>query len=179
MDAPAVVVAYDQRWPQLFESLRARVDAVLGGIPHVTVHVGSTAVPGLDAKPIIDLDVVVPGPAVVADTVAALAGAGWRHEGDLGIAGREAFRPPPSAAYHHLYVVTEHSQAYRDHLDLRDYLRSHPAEAARYAALKRKLAPLLQADREAYLSGKAGLIAELLSAARRGGPGCPDARQPR
>jgi GrpB-like predicted nucleotidyltransferase (UPF0157 family) len=63
--------------------------------------------------------------------------------------------------------VTAPSQAYRDHLDLRDYLRSHPAAAARYAALKYELAPLLTTDRAAYVAGKADLIAELLALARK------------
>ena len=157
----------DPRWPQLFERLAARVDAALESVPHETVHVGSTAVPGLAARPIIDLDAVVPAPAV-ADAVAALAVAGWQPEGDLGIANREAFRPLPGEPYHHLYVVTAGSQAYRDHLDLRDYLRGHPAAAARYAARKHQLAPLLATDRTAYVTGKADLITELLALARRG-----------
>lgn len=163
---PAVVTPYDPRWPRVFERLRARVDAALAGIEHACVHVGSTAVPGLDAKPIIDLDVAVPDEAGGTAAAGALAAAGWQPQGDLGVAGREAFWPPPGEVYHHLYVVAEASQAYRDHVDLRDYLRSHPAEAARYAALKRQLAPLLATDRAAYVNGKSGLIAELLSRAR-------------
>jgi GrpB-like predicted nucleotidyltransferase (UPF0157 family) len=59
---PVVVVAYDPQWPRQFERLRGQVDAALAGVEHVTVHIGSTAVPGLDAKPIIDLDVVVADP---------------------------------------------------------------------------------------------------------------------
>jgi GrpB-like predicted nucleotidyltransferase (UPF0157 family) len=75
-------LTYDPHWPQLFERLRAVVDAALDGIPHETVHVGSTAVPGLAARPIIDLDAVVPARQVTA-AVAALAAAGWQPEGDL------------------------------------------------------------------------------------------------
>jgi GrpB-like predicted nucleotidyltransferase (UPF0157 family) len=67
----------------------------------------------------------------------------------------------------HLYVVTCGSQAHRDHIDLRDYLREHPSEAARYAELKHQLAPLLSADRAAYTEGKSNLITELLARARR------------
>ena len=89
----------------LFSELRDRVDAALAGVAHVTEHVGSTAVPGLDAKPVIDLDVVVPGDAAVGPAIETLAAAGWRHQGDLGITGREAFAPPADAVYHHLYVV--------------------------------------------------------------------------
>jgi GrpB-like predicted nucleotidyltransferase (UPF0157 family) len=166
MDAPAVVVPYDPRWPEVFDALRDRADAALAGIAHVTEHVGSTAVPGLDAKPIVDLDVVVPDAAGVGPAVAALAAAGWEHEGDLGIAGREAFRPPADTVYHHLYVVVAGRPAHRDHVDLRDYLRAHPGEAARYGGLKRRLAGLLATDRAAYADGKTKMITELLRQAR-------------
>lgn len=126
-----MVTAYDPRWPALFEALRDRADAALTGVAHVTEHVGSTAVPGLDAKPIIDLDVVVPDKAAARAAVKALADAGWQHEGDLGITGREAFQPHGDAVYHHLYVVVAGSRPHRDHIDLRDFLRTHPAHAAR------------------------------------------------
>jgi GrpB-like predicted nucleotidyltransferase (UPF0157 family) len=164
---PAGVAAYDPQWPQQFEKLRSRIDSALAGVRHITVHIGSTAVPGLDAKPIIDLDVVVADQAAVAEAISSLAAAGWQHEGDLGVPGREAFRPPASTIYHHLYLVTRGSQAHRDHMDLRDFLRAHPGEAARYARLKHQLAPLVQTDRTAYVTGKANLIAELLTQARQ------------
>ena len=167
MDVPSAVVAYDPRWPGLFRQLRGRVDAALAGVAHVTEHVGSTAVPGLDAKPVIDLDVVVPDGATVGAAVRALAADGWRHQGDLGIKSREAFQPPGDAVYHHLYVVVAGSQPHRDHIDLRDYLRTHPAQAARYGDLKRRLAPLLKTDRSAYGEGKAEMIGEFLRQARR------------
>jgi GrpB-like predicted nucleotidyltransferase (UPF0157 family) len=167
VNIPAVVVAYDPQWPRQFERLRRQVDTALAGVEHVMVHIGSTAVPGLGAKPIIDLDVVVADQAAVAAAIGALAAAGWQHEGDLGVPGRDAFQPPPSTLYHHLYVVAHGSQAHRDHVDLRDFLRAHPGEAARYATLKHQLGPLLQTDRTAYVTGKADMIAELLTQARR------------
>lgn len=164
--SPADVVPYDSRWPELFADLRKRSDAALDGIDHATEHVGSTSVPGLDAKPVIDMDVVVADRAGVQAAIAALEAAGWRHQGDQGIAGREAFQPPGDAIYHHLYVVVAGSKPHRDHVDLRDYLRAHPGEAARYAKLKHGLAPLLATDRPAYAGGKAELISELLRLAR-------------
>jgi len=159
-------VAYDPGWPGLFRELRDRVDAVLAGVAHMTEHVGSTAVPGLDAKPVIDVDVVVPGDAAVGPAIRALAAAGWRHQGDLGITGREAFAPPADAVYHHLYVVVAGSQPHRDHVDLREFLRARPGQAARYGDLKRRLAGLLTADRLAYSEGKAEMIAGFLRQAR-------------
>jgi GrpB-like predicted nucleotidyltransferase (UPF0157 family) len=74
--------------------------------------------------------------------------------------------PPADAIYHHLYVVVAGSQPHRDHIDLRDYLRTHPAQAARYGGLKRRLAVLLKTDRSAYSKGKAEMISEFLRQAR-------------
>jgi GrpB-like predicted nucleotidyltransferase (UPF0157 family) len=166
VDVPAVVVTYDPGWPGLFSELRDRVDTALAGVAHVSGHVGSTAVPGLDAKPVIGLDVVVPDDAAVGPAIGALAAAGWRHQGDLGVTGREAFVPPAGSIYHHLYVVVAGSQPHRDHVDLRDFLRGHPGQAARYGELKHRLAGLLAADRRAYSEGKAEMITELLCRAR-------------
>ncbi len=167
MNVPAVVAAYNPGWPGLFRQLRDRVDAALASVVHVTEHVGSTAVPGLDAKPIIDLDVVVLDDAAAGAAVKALAAAGWQHQGNLGITGREAFLPPPDAVYHHLYTVVAGSQPHRDHIDLRDFLRTHPVQAARYGSLKHRLAVLLDTDRSAYSDGKAEMISDLLRQARR------------
>ncbi len=167
MNVPAVVAAYNPGWPGLFRQLRDRVDAALASVVHVTEHVGSTAVPGLDAKPIIDLDVVVLDDAAAGAAVKALAAAGWQHQGNLGITGREAFLPPPDAVYHHVYTVVAGSQPHRDHIDLRDFLRTHPVQAARYGSLKHRLAVLLDTDRSAYSDGKAEMISDLLRQARR------------
>ena len=71
-----------------------------------------------------------------------------------------------SSLYNHLYVVVAGNEPHRDHMDLRDFLRTHPAEAARYGALKRQLAPLLAADRPVYADGKAEMITEFLRLAR-------------
>jgi GrpB-like predicted nucleotidyltransferase (UPF0157 family) len=174
MEVPAVVSEYDPRWPEAFERLRDRLDAALAGVAHATEHVGSTAVRGLAAKPIIDVDVVVGDETAVGMAVKALAAAGWQHEGNLGIKGREAFLPPADAAYHHLYLVVAGSRPHRDHIDLRDFLRSHPGHAARYAALKRKLAVLLETDRAAYARGKEDMITEFLRMSRGAGPSSDD-----
>jgi GrpB-like predicted nucleotidyltransferase (UPF0157 family) len=162
-----VVVAYDPGWPGLFQRLGDRIDAALTGVAHITEHVGSTAVPGLAAKPVIDVDVVVPDQTAADAATGALAAAGWQHQGDLGITGREAFVPPADAVYHHLYVVVARSQPHRDHIDFRDFLRGHPGHAARYGELKRQLAVLLETDREAYIQGKADMITGFLRLARR------------
>ncbi|GAA0936914.1 GrpB family protein [Kribbella koreensis] len=163
MRAPAEVVPYDERWPDWFDQIQVVLEGLLDGLSYEIEHVGSTAVPGLAAKPIIDIDVVVPSPDEVPAAVAALVSGGYEHQGDLGIAGREAFGLPAEVArYHHLYVVVDGNKAHRDHVMLRDRLRVDPEALARYAALKRELAPLLLTDRSAYVDGKSALIGELL-----------------
>jgi GrpB-like predicted nucleotidyltransferase (UPF0157 family) len=162
----AVVVDYDECWPHDFATIRAHLWPAVVGIASGIEHVGSTAVPALAAKPVIDVDVVVPNTNRIRPAIAALESLGHKHEGDLGIAGREAFTSAPGFPEHHLYVVVSGSPAHRDHVDLRDYLRAHPAQAQRYAAEKRRLAHLLQTDRRAYVTGKAWLVREILHAAR-------------
>jgi GrpB-like predicted nucleotidyltransferase (UPF0157 family) len=142
----------------------------VAGVAEAVEHVGSTAVPGLAAKPVIDIDVVVPDAAGVAPAVAGLTAAGYEHRGDQGIPGREAFAGGERLPEHHLYVVVRDSPPHRDHVDLRDHLRRRPDAVLRYAAEKRRLAPLLVTDREAYVEGKAWLVRELLGEARRTEP---------
>jgi len=81
----------------MFERLRERLDSALADLAHVIEHVGSTSVPGLDAKPIIDVDVVVADESSVAPAIKALAAVGWRHQADLGSeAGRRSCRRLPA-----------------------------------------------------------------------------------
>lgn len=168
MIVPAEVVDYDPVWPSWFAEIREHLTPFLAEVPHVCEHVGSTAVPGLAAKPIIDIDIVVASPDLVPLVIGRLAKAGYRHEGDQGIPGREAFALPPDAVhYHHLYVVVDGNKAHQDHVVLRDHLRADAADRERYAARKRELAHLLTTDRTAYVSGKGALVEELI--ARAGG----------
>jgi len=166
VERAAVVVDYDERWPSAFEAVRSHLWPAVESIAVRIEHVGSTAVPGLAAKPVIDVDVVLSDEAAVPRAVAALEALGHQHLGDLGIRGREAFSPVPGLPEHHLYIVVLDSPPHRDHVDLRDHLRSHPDQARRYAAEKQRLAPLLATDRDAYVNGKAWLVRELLAQAR-------------
>jgi GrpB-like predicted nucleotidyltransferase (UPF0157 family) len=125
-------------------------------------HVGSTAVPGLAAKPIIDIDVVLISATDFSRVIAKLAAAGYEHRGDLGVAGREAFRAPPTDLPHHLYVFPSSSPEYARQISFRDYLRTHPADARRYASLKRERAREFGDDREAYTQAKSEFIGDIV-----------------
>jgi GrpB-like predicted nucleotidyltransferase (UPF0157 family) len=126
-------------------------------------HVGSTSVPGLAAKPIIDLDIVVADRAAVAAAIEVLAGLGYEHLGDLGVKDREAFRRPPGSERHNLYVCPAGGEGLRNHLAVRDHLRSHPGAVAEYAALKQRLA-MESPDIDAYVIAKTDLIISFLRA---------------
>ncbi len=168
MPEPIVVADYDPAWPAAFERIAAVVWPAVAAVALRIEHVGSTAVPGLAAKPIIDVDVVVASERHIATVIASLATLGYRWEGDLGVIGREAFCAPEHLAVpaHHLYAVVEDGRPYADHWLLRDLLREDPDARARYAALKARNAALAGADLDRYVALKAAVVAELLTRAR-------------
>jgi GrpB-like predicted nucleotidyltransferase (UPF0157 family) len=153
---------YDPRWPAQYARFAARIERVLGALAARVEHVGSTAVPGLAAKPVIDLDVVVAREADRQEAIRRLADLGYEHEGDLGITGREAFRPPAGEARHHLYLMTAGAAELGRHLAFRDALRADPTLRDAYAALKRSLAERFPRDRAAYATGKSEFIAKVV-----------------
>jgi GrpB-like predicted nucleotidyltransferase (UPF0157 family) len=167
---PVVVAPYDPAWPATFARIRERIAPALGELAVGIEHVGSTAVPGLDAKPIVDLDVVVRPEQDLAVVVERLAALGYEHLGDLGILEREAFRAPAGddLPRHHLYVCPAGSAALSAHLILRDELRADPETASEYGALKRDLAARYHADRDAYTEGKTHFITAVLLRVRDG-----------
>ena len=163
-----VVVEYDPAWVETFERVRDTVWRVVHDVALSVEHVGSTAVPGLWAKPIVDVDVVVRDEAAVALAITRLATIGYGHRPEIGLTGREAFEAPrgdPSLAPHHLYVCPRGSVALRNHLAVRDHLRAFPASTRAYGALKRRLAREHQHDIDAYVAGKTDFVLAILRAA--------------
>ncbi len=164
---PVEVVDYDPTWPAQFDGIAGRVRAAFADGSLLAVeHVGSTAVPGLAAKPIIDLNVIVPAREDIPEAIARLAMLGYVHEGDKGIVGREAFRWPPETARHHLYVCACDNAEGQRQVAFRDYLRANPDEARRYGTLKRELAVRFRRDRTGYTEGKTEYVLSVLEKAR-------------
>ena len=157
-----VVVDYDPAWPAVFERLRARIWPVVRDVALEIEHMGSTSVPGLAAKPIIDMSVVVASAAEVPLAIERLATLGYEHMGDLGIAGREAFNNPDGLPAHHLYLCPRDSLGLANPLAVRDYLRSHPQTAREYGDLKKLLAREFPRDIISYVDGKTDLILGIL-----------------
>jgi GrpB-like predicted nucleotidyltransferase (UPF0157 family) len=148
-----VIVEYDPTWPDEFECLRTRVADAVGDAAVAIEHVGSTAVPGLAAKPLIDMVVVVE-PHHMQTAVKRLVAIGYVHQGNLGVEGREAFGVPEDERRHHLYVSPTDSEELRAQLAFRDRLRANPELAAKYEGLKRELAMRFRDDREGYTDAK-------------------------
>lgn len=162
-DEPVRIVPYDLAWPERFEQERAALtdaigDWVVGGIHHV----GSTAVPGLDAKPVIDILAGVAdlnGSRPCFDRLATLRYVYSPYRGDE---MHWFCKPSPSRRTHHLHLVPTDSARFHDELAFRDYLRAHLDVAGEYATLKRRLAVEFRHDREAYTSAKTDFIRETL-----------------
>ncbi|HEV8065729.1 MAG TPA: GrpB family protein [Acidimicrobiales bacterium] len=166
-----VVTDYDARWPGWFEQLSAFIWPAVQDVAERIEHVGSTSVPGLAAKPVIDLDIVVAGQDHVRPVIDRLQTIGYRWRGDLGVEGRQAFsrRAAPGAPElpeHHLYLVVEDNRAHQDHWLLRDLLRRDGEARALYADLKRHNAEVAECDMDFYVAAKAELVAQLLTRAR-------------
>jgi GrpB-like predicted nucleotidyltransferase (UPF0157 family) len=156
-----IVVDYDPHWPRLFETLRSSIWSAVADIVISIEHVGSTAVPGLAAKPVIDIDVVVPEEAVAVGIVR-LTALGYQHRGDHGVPKREAFRSPNGSPRHHLYLCPSSSPALAYHLAIRDYLRTHPSDARAYGELKKRLALEFAHDSIGYVEAKTRFLVAIL-----------------
>jgi GrpB-like predicted nucleotidyltransferase (UPF0157 family) len=167
MASPTVVVVdYDEEWPRLFDDLRARTWPVVADVAVRIEHVGSTSVPGLAAKPIIDMTVVVTGRGDVPPTIERLATLGYRHRGNLGIEEREAFDNRDDLPRHNLYLCPEGTIGLVNQVAVRDYLRARPDAARQYGELKKELARRFPDDIDSYVFGKTDFI---LDALRRAG----------
>jgi len=157
------VVDYDPAWPVQFCQIRDKVWPVVSDVAVGVEHVGSTSVPGLAAKPVIDLDIVIPSRNELPLARAGLGRLGYEYQGDLGIEERYAFRAPPGERPHNLYVCCRQSVSLFNHIALRDHLRTHPSDVASYSALKRRLAEQFPQDIGRYIEGKSEFILSILA----------------
>lgn len=158
-----IVLPYCERWEQDFAQIRDELQKALGPLALTIEHVGSTAVRGLSAKPIIDIDIVIRDYSLFDAAVSALQEIGYFHEGDLGIAEREAFgyEGKDHLQKHHLYVCPENSAELKRHIAFRDYLRAHPEAVKEYSRIKEEGARLFPNDIEKYIEHKAPFIRKI------------------
>jgi GrpB-like predicted nucleotidyltransferase (UPF0157 family) len=160
------VVDYDPAWPERFEGLRAEYAAALAaaGVPVVAIeHVGSTSVPGLAAKPIVDIDIVVQAGDVAAAS-GVLISLGFTPLGDLGVPQRWAFRAPERLARTNTYVIVDGCLSLRNHLGVREVLRADRGLRDEYAAVKKEAGARLD-DIDEYVEAKNDIVLRILAAA--------------
>jgi GrpB-like predicted nucleotidyltransferase (UPF0157 family) len=163
-DAPVEIVPYSPEWPQLFESEARLLLATLGPwLAGEVQHVGSTAVPGLSAKPIIDIVAPVRSLAEAAACIDPLRSLGYCYSPYKPEEMLWFCKPSPERRTHHLHVMAAASSALRERLAFRDALRRSPALASEYELLKIRLAGTYAHDREAYTQAKAPFIESVLS----------------
>jgi GrpB-like predicted nucleotidyltransferase (UPF0157 family) len=164
---PLQVVRYNQTWPHLFEALGGRIRVALGDIAIRIDHIGSTSVVGLDAKPIIDVQISVAALEPVDAFRPGLGACGFVWRSDNPELTKRCFREQTGQRRTHLHVRRSGSFDEQLALLFRDYLRTHPDSCATYAAVKHSLAHLLVSDRTAYVDGKEPFIWDTLRQADR------------
>lgn len=157
-----VVVPYDAAWPQLFVEESARISAAIAPLALRLEHTGSTAVPGLAAKPVLDILAGYDDPAQRMRLVRALVDAGYDHRGPQGVPEREFFRRGTPRSYH-VHMVVTGGIFWREHQTFRDALRADPALRDEYAALKYDLMRRHPTDRESYIEGKTSFVRTALA----------------
>ena len=158
------LVAYQLDWERAFLEEQARLRETLGGAVLDVQHIGSTAVPGLLAKPVLDIGVAVWDFDEAFTLIEPLEMLGYRYRGEYGIArGHYFVKGLPRT--HHLHMLEERSLEWRNHLLFRDYLRTYTETAATYQALKMQLAERFPGDRDAYTEGKHAFIQDILNRA--------------
>jgi GrpB-like predicted nucleotidyltransferase (UPF0157 family) len=162
-----VIVPYDPDWPQLFSELGAALRRTLGSVALRIDHIGSTSVPGLEAKPIIDVQISVDSFDPLDAFRIPLEGMGLVYRGDNPDLTKRYFRESPGTRRTHIHVRRAGSFSEQLALLFRDYMRAHPGDARRYGEVKRQAAAEHGHDRRAYNDAKAAFIWESVAKADR------------
>jgi GrpB-like predicted nucleotidyltransferase (UPF0157 family) len=158
------LVPYDPTWPQQFARIGSSLARALGPIDHSIEHVGSTSLPGLAAKPVLDIDVIVAQNDVDA-AITALEAIGYQSQGDLGVPGRHSLQAPDDDPRRNVYLCEEGCLSVRNHLAVREILRGNRELRDEYAAVKLDLAARELASIDAYIAGKSAVLQKILAEA--------------
>jgi GrpB-like predicted nucleotidyltransferase (UPF0157 family) len=163
-----VVVPYDPDWPAQFRAEATQIAAIFGPELLSIHHIGSTAIPGLNAKPIIDIMPIVRDIEKVDLFNPAMIQLGYEPKGENDIPGRRYFVKGSDAhRTHHVHIYALDNAEVKRHLDFRDYLIVHPEEAEYYGSLKAELARQFPHDIFGYMAGKDGFIREIILKAQQ------------
>jgi len=159
MKSKISISEYNPNWPSLFEEEKKLILNAIRDKVVAIEHIGSTAVPGLGAKPIIDIMVAVHKLSDVDECITALATIGYKPEKEISIQRRRFFNKGTSDKHRHLHITEMNSEFWMRHINFRDYLRTHHETAKEYYELKKRLA--VEFDREAYTDAKTKFIEEV------------------
>ena len=163
------IVNYDLQWPTLYEKEKALIQKAIGNITVRIEHIGSTAVPGLGSKPIIDIMAAVNTLSDAEQCIEPLQSIGYEYvpEYEASIPERRYFHKghPPKEQHYHLHMVELTSDFWKKHLLFRDYLRTHPKIAQKYHQLKKRLALKYGSNREGYTEAKTSFIKSIVAKA--------------
>lgn len=158
-----IVVPYDPHWPEFYLHEAAQLRNAFDGFLVSIHHIGSTSIPGMAAKPVIDIMPVVRSLAQVDAMTPVMIRLGYQPKGESGITGRRYFvKGSDELRTHHVHVYKPDHPEVARHLDLRDYLRAHAGEAERYARLKVELARQFPQEIDRYMAGKDGMIKDII-----------------
>ena len=164
------IVDYDPKWVTLYREERAKILAAIGHLIVAVEHIGSTAVVGLGAKPVIDIMVGVNRLSDAQECMEPLGSIGYEYQPqhEATMPERRFFRKgePPKEQHYHLHVVEKGSEFWKRHLAFRDYLRTHPETSRQYCELKKKLASEYGSDREGYTEAKTSFIESIVAKAQ-------------
>ncbi len=170
MSAPVELTDYDPSWPSKFEQERGAIaDAISHWLIGPIEHVGSTAIPGLRAKPIIDIMAPVESLSASRDALPVLTTLQyeyWPYRADV---MHWLCKPSDEFRTHHLHLIPMDSRLWQDRLVFRHYLLTNPSVASQYADLKNQLADLYKHDREAYTDGKTDFVEHIVALAHETG----------
>jgi GrpB-like predicted nucleotidyltransferase (UPF0157 family) len=176
-----LITEYQEKWAGDFSTIKEIIDSTLVGLEYSIEHIGSTAVPGLAAKPIIDIDIVFSKTAAFADLKKRLEQIGYYHHGNQGIPDREVFKRHTEARDnlvldfipHHLYACPDYSEELKRHILFRNYLIENKAVRMEYELLKKNIAAEVVQDRKKYAilkeSKARNFIEEVIKKARMQG----------
>ncbi len=161
------IVPYDAAWPARFSEIAHALKALLGDYVLDIHHIGSTSIPGMAAKPLIDIDVIMPTAANVIDACPLMEAAGYEPRGNRYDADIFAFMKRSATPRQRIYLCPEGHDTHHRRIQFRDYLRTHPQAASDYQALKLKLAEDFEYDGDGYTAAKAAFVHDIVARAIR------------
>ncbi len=169
LNRPIAIVPYRAQWPSLYEEEKRRISAALGNRMEQIEHFGSTAIPGLAAKPVIDIMIGVQRLDQAEECIPILESLGYTYMPELEAElpdRRFLWKEMASTQRYHIHLTQVHGPLWENPLAFRDYLREHPEEAERYGQLKADLAAQCGSDIGSYIQGKTAFVQQILDKAK-------------